>query len=304
MAIGNFNRIINLTLNKMDRVQYVGSMLQNVSFKPTIIRCPLRGRKPKIEINGSWATDVDLKAFNVTVQNLYLDILRDQYSSIEVEVGYEGNTKVIKGDIITMYQESPGPEGKTVIQCVYGQMQDWLDATISLTYEAGTPLVMVLEAIKQKVGMKIVMPGAMASTLNLKVKMQHSGTAREAINYLNQQFQDNKLAIVPIGHELRAICLAEGDTIGLPKELRYISAPPQENAGGDEGSFYTTITAPWMPDLKIGDQLVIPSRVYIRNYATVGNISKKQTIQVTGISFHFGTVGNINSMTVQGFLVR
>ena len=292
MAIkGNFNRIINLTLNK-------------ASGDPTFIKCPLKGRKPKIEINGTWTTDVDMPAFNITIQNLYLDILRDQYSSIEVECGYEGNTKTIKGDIITMYQESPGPEGRTVIQCVYGRLQQWLDATVDLHYKSGTPIGAVLEEIKDKINAERVMFGVHAAACHLKADMNLNGTARDALNYLVNQFQDEKLSIYPHGREIRAICVSKGDSIGTARILEYISAPPQENTGGDEGTYYTTINAPWMPELSIGDKLEIPSKVYIRNFATVGGASKTQNIQVTTMSFHFGTVGNVNSMTVQGFLVR
>ena len=209
MAVkGNFNRIINLTLNK--------SSYDDKGFKaltPTFIRCPVRGRKPKIEINGTWTTDVDMPAFNITIQNLYIDILKDQYSSVEVECGYEGNTKTIQGDIITMYQESPGPEGKTVIQCVYGRLQQWLDATVSLNFEAGTPIGAVLDSIKDKIKAERLMFGVKAAALSLKAPMSFTGTARGALNYLINEFQDEKLSIYPHGLEIRALCVSKGDVI-------------------------------------------------------------------------------------------
>ena len=83
-----------------------------------------------------------------------------------------------------------------------------------------------------------------------------------------------------------------------------MSAPPQENAGDSGGTYYTTVTAPWEPKLQKGDLLIIPSKVYVRNFTLVGGLSKTQKIEVTSLSFHFGTTGGTNSMTVQGFIVR
>ena len=300
----NFNRIINLKLNAKSRVQYVGSELATVNPAALEIKCPVRGRKPAIEINGTWTTDVDLPAFNITIKNLYVDLSKEQYTTVEVEVGYEGNTISIIGDIITMYQESPGPEGKTIIQCVYGRMQQWLEAAVDLKYDAGTNLDVILTAIQQAIKADTKRIGTIAQSLVLKEPLQFNGTARAAMTYLNNVFQEDKLSVYMKGTELRAICVAKGDFVEAPLVLEYMSAPPQENAGDDAGSYYTTVTAPWMPKLSIGNMLTIPSRVYVRNFATVGGTGKTQNIQVTTLSFHFGTVGGVNSMTVQGFLVR
>jgi hypothetical protein len=92
--------------------------------------------------------------------------------------------------------------------------------------------------------------------------------------------------------------LASGDFAGI-KIMEYLSAPPQPNTGGNGGVYYTTVTGPWMPDLNKFDRLIIPSRIYMKNFGLVGN-GKTQTIQVTELSFHFGTRGSVNSMTVQG----
>jgi hypothetical protein len=297
----NFNRIINLKLNPAGNSK---AAVPGEMRTPTYIKCPVHGRKPNIEINGTWTTDVDLPAFNITIKNLYQDLSKEQYTSVEVEVGYEGNTISIKGDIITMYQESPGPEGKTVIQCVYGRMQQWLDAHVNLNFPAGTQLSVVLGNILNAIKADNLLLGKRAQTLSLKEQLQFTGTARDALTRLTNIFQDDKLTLTMKGTELRAICVTKGDFVEAPLILEYMSAPPQENAGDDAGSYYTTVTAPWMPKLSIGNLLTIPSRVYIRNFATVGGSAKTQNIQVTSMSFHFGTVGGVNSMTVQGFLVR
>lgn len=295
-----FNRIIDISFSGSS-TSYVGSSLENLSYSKSII-CPRRGRKPSIEITGSFTTKNYMPTFNITIKNLYLDLMGKQYSRIKVKAGYEGQTVTLEGTILTMYQEQPGPEGKTVIQCMYGQVQQWLDATVQLQYDTGASLTDILDAIKTKLNATDKY-GDVARTLTLKEPLEYEGTARGAIDVLRKRFEEERLAIFVRSTMLCAVCLTKGDKIG-EHVLQYMSAPPQENTGDEAGTYYTTINAPWIPELCIGDQLTIPARIYIRNFGTVGGNAKTQKIQVTAINFHFGTTGSTNSMTVQGFMVR
>ena len=291
MAIGSlqhYNRIINITL-------------YDAEGKTVIIECPKRGRKPAIEMNGSFTTDSYLPAFNVTVKNLYLNMTSRLWSTIELEAGYEGCVIPIKGQILSMYQESPGPEGTTVIQCIQGEAKSWLDATIQADFPVNTNLYKILTTFKSKLGIKRLRASKVAA-FTIPIQYQHDGSARDGLKKLEKMFEDKKLCIFVRNDELCAICLGDDDCIRVHK-LEYISAPPQENTGGSDGTYYTTVTAPWDPKIQKGDKLQIPSRVYVRNYNLVGNISGTQNIQVTALSFHFSTTGKANSMTIQGFLV-
>jgi hypothetical protein len=295
-----FNRIIDVSFLGSAR-RYSGSELLLQNFQKSIV-CPRHGRKPDIEINGTFTTREYLPVFNLTIKNLYLDLQREPYARIKVRCGYAGNTIDIEGSILTMYQESPGPEGRTVIQCQQGNMKDWLESTVQLNYLPGTPIIQVLEALKSKLNASKLRTGTKASTLVLKEPFMHDGSARDAMAKLDRMFEDDKLATFMRGETLCAICLATSDRVA-EERLDYLSAPPQANAGSTAGTFYTTVTAPWMPKLQIGDILEIPSRVYIRNFGLVGT-GRTQKIQVTAISFNFGTTGGTNRMTVQGFMVR
>jgi hypothetical protein len=318
----NFNRIIRLKIYKAQKAQQkktalqlglkTGAILNQAIAQPlqaqeaaeyTFIDCPTKGRKPSIEINGTYTGSVNMKAFNITVKNLYLNIKDENYSTVEVEAGYEGNTTTFTGMIYSMYQEAPGPEGRTVIQCMMGNIEQWLDATIQITAESGTMLLSVLEQIGQKLGVYMVYPGAHVKPLKIKQRLEHDGAVRGAIEKLKKMFEAEKLDVFVRGNYLVAILLNEGQDYINSYELEYLSAPPQENVGGSDGTYYTTVTAPWIPKLRIGDRLTIPSRTYIRNLVQVGNQSGKQDIQVTALSFQFSTTGGANSMTVQGFLV-
>ncbi|MBQ1778258.1 MAG: hypothetical protein IIZ93_08910 [Acidaminococcaceae bacterium] len=311
----NYNRIIRLKIYKAQKQSKVlnaaagiaGNLAQPLAMATggeyTFIDCPTRGRKPSIEITGNFTSQSYLPAFNITIKNLYLNLKDESYSTVEVEAGYEGRTTTFTGKIYSMYQEQPGPEGKTVIQCKEGSVQPWLDATIQMTLEPGTPLVTALNQIGQKLGVYMVHAGDEAKALQIKQRFYHDGSVRSAIEKLKKLFEADKLDIFLRGNFLVAICLKDGQDFVNSYVLDFMSAPPQENTGGSDGTYYTTVTAPWMPELRIGDRLTIPSRTYIRNLVKVGSDSGLQDIQVTALSFHFGTTGAVNTMTVQGFLV-
>lgn len=305
MAVGlpNFNRIIDVSFITATESKYDsrGFSLNGVADQRSIV-CARHGRKPDIEITGTFTTTDYLPVFNIRIKNLYLELQKEQYAKIKVRCGYEGNLIPIEGTILTMYQESPGPEGRTVIQCQLGNLKDWLESTVDLNFDKGTAITDVLDAIKGKLNVKQTHYGNQARALNLKEKFMHNGSAREAMAKLAKMFEEERLAVFMRTDMLVAICLSTEDSVG-EETLQYMSAPPQPNTGDEAGTYYTTITAPWMPKLQVGDILIIPSRVYMRNYGIAGT-GKTQKIQVTNINFHFGTTGSTNSMTVQGFMVR
>lgn len=322
VTMQNFNRIIRLKIYKgqkktqqsllpaalstagiLNRITQLQPLALQPTAEYTFIDCPAKGRKPSIEITGSFTSQTYLPAFNITIKNLYLNIRDQNYSTVEVEAGYEGRTTRFTGKIYSMYQEEPGPEGKTVIQCKEGSIEPWLDATIQMTLEAGTKLTTALNQIGQKLGVYRVEAKGNVQAFTLKQRFEHDGSVRGAIEKLKNMFDEEKLDVFPRGNYLIAIMLKDGQDFVNSYVLEYMSAPPQENTGGSDGTYWTTVTAPWMPELRIGDRLTIPSRTYIRNLLQVGNESGQQDIQVRALSFHFGTTGGANSMTVQGNLV-
>lgn len=285
-----FNRIIDFVLlTDTDQVLY--------EFK-----CPRHGRKPAIEITGSYAANSTLREFNITIKNLYITLPSEQYLKIKLYVGYADNNIEIEGTVLSMYQEAPGPDGRTVIQCqAGGKFSQWLDSTGDFAYDQGTKLEEVLNALKTKLGAFDVNMAKNAKELSLPSRFDHTGTVREAIEKLNTLFEDKKLHIFLRNETLCAILYNTKSYIAQHK-LEYISAPPQPSAGGADGTYYVTVTAPWLPQLNIGDLLEVPQKTYMR-YMTTVNTSAKATqfIQVTTMSIHFGTTGGVNSMTVQGF---
>lgn len=303
-----FNRIIKLTFYRQNSL-------------PLVIPCPAKGRKPKIELNATVTAAQSIPAFNITIKNLYLDLRSDVYTKVRVEAGYEGQMAVLEGSINTIYQESPGPEGTTVIQCWEGEMKEWLDTYVNVAYDPGTYLNQILVGISKNLNVKGIRTGDKAAELNLKEPFVHNGSVRDAITKLRQLFADSNLVIFIRNDILIAICLTEGDYTSV-HTLQYMSGPPQFNNGDSEGSYNMTITAPWDPSLQPGDMLIVPSSVYQKYENIVGAKTSArqaidqrtwnqeeqkdtgtQKIQITRLSFHFGTCGGTNSMTVEGFLL-
>lgn len=302
LNLDNFNRIIDLEFSTG-----AGSHDANgheMSKMTKSIVCPRHGIKPQIEINGTYGTAKVLEAFHITIKNLYVDLRTEPYSKIKVRAGYANNWVQFEADIFNMYQESPGPEGTWVIECKTGQQTEtWLTSTVSVKYDSGTKLTTILDEINSKLNGSGVTMGETAKTLTLKTPMQYNGSARGLLSNIDDRFSDHNLRTFMRGSKLCAICLAEGDFINT-RVLEYMSAPPQQNPGDQDGNWHTMITAPWMPDLLPGDQLIVPSNVYVNSGSLVGGAKKTQKLQVNTMSFHFGTRGSVNQMTCDGFIVR
>lgn len=286
--VSNFNRIIDITI------------LDDAGKKQVEIITPRHGQKPVIEINGSYSMATSLPAFNITIKNLYLDLMHAQYSKIRVKAGYADNFAIIEGTILSLYQEGPGPDGTTVIQCKEGNLNNWLSATANVSYEPGTKLETILDQLGQKLGLGKSKLGAKAGTLSITEKFEYNGTVERIINELRQVFQEDKLVIFERDKRLCAFSEKAKDIISY-KRLDYLSAPPQSNVGDSNGAYYTTVTAPWEPSLLRGDAVTFASNQYIKYYNVVGTGSKEQTIVITSYQFQFSTVGGANNMTLQGY---
>ena len=297
----NFNRIIDLQFIQ-ENAGY--DSRGNVVNKWKSIITPRHGIKPQIEINGTLHPTRTLSAFNITIKNLYMDLRTEEYSKIRVRAGYANNWIQFEAEIFSMYQDSPGPDGTWVIQCVLGQvMETWLNTTVSVKYNNGTMLTEILNNLNKKLGGTGVTTGAKAKGLSLKAPLQFDGSVRDLLTNLEARFADRHLRTFMRGSTICAICITEGDFINT-RVLEYMSAPPQQNPGDEDGNWTTMITAPWMPDLSPGDQLSIPSNIYRYSGSLVGGANKTQLMEVTEINFHFGTRGSINQMTCRGFIVR
>lgn len=290
IKIPNYNRIINLYFLTKDGLEI------------NRVKCPARGRKPDIEITGSIMADNFLPAFTITVKNLYLNVSGDRenpYAKIKVEAGYEQNYITFTGQIVSLFQESPGPDGKTVIMCQLGLIDSWLTATVDLDEDPGASMQSIVEKISKSLGMQEAqIPPALAD-LTVQDRFTFQGKCSEAIAKLIKTFPEKKLFITEKDGALQVASKEDGTSL-VTKKINFLSSPPQQNPGEGDGAFYSTFTAPWLPNLRPGERVEFPAWQYIRYFNVVNNATNTNTILVTSIQFHFGTVGSVNQMTVQG----
>lgn len=290
--IQNFNRIINLYFLDSN-----GNVLPNKT-----ILCPLHGRKPNIEINGSFTQAAELGAFNIKVKNLYMDLTESAYAGIRVEAGYEGNLISFQGSIFNMYQESPSPEGSIIIQCQIGKIYDkWVGKSLSLHISKGQKLYDVLSNIASVLGLSVsVAPSLQTLTVNQDLYLD--GSILGAVQKLKQMFSTQDLVIKARENILHAWSLK--DAAGaVPRKIDYLSAPIQATAGGENGAYNVTLSARWEPQLEIGDLLMYPSKSYVKFGVQVNSAAEQGygRIHVYNIQFQFGTVGSANNMIVRGY---
>lgn len=282
--VPNFNRIINLHF-------------LSASDSPTIINdivCPLSGRKPNIEINGQLSTNNNLHALNIKVKNLYLENLSQQYGSIRVVAGYKNQPKIaMTGSIMSIFPETPGPEGTTVIQCVSGKFENWLDKYINLNLDAGFTLQQAILLITKSLGLDTPDIDLNIGVKTSPVSLQIQDKAAFVIPELKKLFPN--VEIVTQSNKISAWA-NNSPSSKLAQELKFLSAPPQLVAGNGNNCM-AWITAPWDPSLKPGDKIKIDQRTFsLKNALAVPKDSG--TYVINTIDFHFSTVGKINQMTI------
>lgn len=285
----NFNKIINL--------YFLSS--SGIKDERASIVCPTKGRKPYIEIVGQFAPQDITKAINIKIKNLYMDFSKNKYQRVVVEAGYLNGRKVaIEGDILYMFQSTPGPESETIIQCLGVKYEPWIKKTVNLDFSKGCTILQVLSEISKILGFKS--PTVSSSiTQAITVPFYFNGLIKDVIPEIKKTFSSiyKNLMITINDDRISAFLLGE------PKPtkthiLNYLSSPPQIVGGGDN-SVSVTVTAPWSPTIRPGDKVIVNTGFYTTTNSLL-NTQEQMTIQVNTLDFHFSTVGSINQMKIMG----
>lgn len=294
MAIENFNRIINLKFYSPSDKQ----------IPAETITCPVRGRKPYIEITGQYiASDVS-QVFNVVIRNLYLDFTEHQYTELEVEAGYEGNVVIaFRGSILYALKESPGPESKTVIQCQLCDVTALQGKIVNIEIaDDNTTLKDVLTEFCRQTGYPspAVSDAAGALTSGEGGIMLY-GRVTDVLSEIKKRYDRNGDLRVLID-SISISAYLDGEDKPIKKDiLTFLSAPPQL-VGGGENAVVATIVAPWRPDLRPGDVITFDTDYYTTVHI-LGYRQKTITMQIATIQVHFSTCKGANQMTVIGNVI-
>lgn len=303
MAIKNmlqYNRIINLYFYSTNEA--------GVKYVADKIICPTRGRKPEIEIVGTFQPSLQgggIPEFTITVTNLYLDLANKQYTQIRVEAGYESNLLAFEGSIYSIFQESPGPDGKTVISCYLGTIENWLSSRINLDLDPGARLEDIINKISKALNFTKVpeIPPELKG-LTLPARFTEEGLVSDVLNKLLKQFEEKELRLAEDDGTLYLYSVGTPPSALNQIEIKFLMTPPQKNVGNDDGSYYTVFTAPWDPRVKPGTKVIFPAWQFVKFFNLVNKEADTNAIIVQFVRIHFGTVGSINQMQVEGLGVK
>lgn len=274
----NYNRIINITFTNEE----TGDRFE--------IKCPARGRKPNITIQGTLLPCNFMSLIEIRIINLYIERGRT-FQKVEVNAGYENSVSLaFEGEITNIYDESPGPEKVTVITCTQGSLKTMTENTVSIALEKGFTLKNALTQITNA-GELTAPIFTFEDNVTSAAPFTFNGTVQEALHQLTPLFPDVMFLFTD-----KTIKAVKVQSFGneQPKIIEYLQSPPQIV------STTVVLKAPWNPVIRPGDIVSVQNVSFItRGKVATGSLMNKY--RVSSIEFRFCTVQGTNTMTIQGF---
>lgn len=260
--------------------------LELISRTKTIrIASPLWGRKPNINITGTFTSQDNITIFEVRIYNLYLDVDYSEVHSLVVTCGYAGEKQTaIVGAISAMYTDSPGPDRVTVIQCTNADVGKWLTKACDISVEKGESFKTVLETISKDIGFNPPKINKVDKTL--ESPFEHNGLVKDAVHKLRDLFPSVFIRI-----DSNFFSASEKSGSGTKYQIRYLSSAPQFSGAS------VSFTSPWIPALRPEDTVQLSTSYYVQDITSM-TLDKKSEFKVTSVSFEFSTIDGTNSMTV------
>jgi hypothetical protein len=275
------------------------------------IACPPGGRKPTIRLTGTMLSQDKILQVEVRVTNFVTDVPLSEYTHvagaplgtgghITVAAGYAGNVMTnLEGEAMNAYQETPGPDGVTVLQMLVGSFTDWTTKKLNGNWAAGTPLYIppaggVLGEVANALGLTLIYYAD--PSLVLPCNVSSNGLAKELIAKLKTIFAKkgphgdwSGLEVRPDGANL--IALNRDTGTGLVYELNYISLANHTAAGYN-------IQAPWVPAIRPQDTVKVDPSYFRQTFggSVVGGTGS--TFRVISNAFDFCTTDDTNLMSL------
>jgi len=288
-----FDKVINVSLHRYAELDSVGRAESRTNVVQ--IFTPDSGRKPTIRVSGQFVSQDLIQQVELRVTNFRTDEPLDRYFYATIEAGYAGGkSTAFRGKIVNSYQEQPGPDSVTVFQILVGDPDTWLTSTLSITWQAGVALDVVLNDIAKALDMKV--ENYATADFTLPVAISHNGLAKELLPKLRRVFaarsaDDVFTGIVIQPWNNRLVCFQADQGTTLVYELDYITHAMHNAAGFD-------IQAPWIPMLRPGDWVRIDPRFFRQDFGGA-QVAHGNLFQVYLIAFDFCTTDANNSMTLK-----
>lgn len=286
---------IGIVFNKKIDIELAGE-----GVAPISIICPDSGRKPSIEINGTYDASDVINDFTVRITNFYISGL-SSYTRIRVSAGYmNGRTLCAEGDISFSYIESPGPDRVTVLCCKIGDATAWTNRFINISFSNPVTIQELIQKISDSLGF---------GTPNIDTSLRsqtlpyffHTGRASGALHYLTELLP--KVNITTANNRISVWTPAKGDDRSAQANsrsflLQNLTTPPAITGNT------ANVVAPWTPDVRPGDYVTFPTRTYSQDYAAAqaGTVGETCTIQVQTMNFRFATTEDANEMQLEGII--
>lgn len=155
------------TLSRRESLEWSSGTAQyDISAKRTyVIDCPKDSMKPKISFSWKRVPQNFCYDVTITVSNLYLQLSSIWVDSIKIRAGYASHEAVFNCTVFNSYQNSPGPDGDTVFECIVAKAEIGSLAERAYSFEVynNDPQTQepwtirdVLLMLQQKTGMRVV----------------------------------------------------------------------------------------------------------------------------------------------------
>ena len=260
------------------------------------ITVPETGIKPAINLSATFLPSDVMSSVEVRITNYYPSVPLSTYKWMTIQAGYKhsDDSAFIEGQVMVAYQESPSPDGVTLVSLLIGHVDDLLNRNVEIFVPAST-------STNETVFNSVI--GALSATGNnwtLKssygfqpmegVSYQFKGKAIDCLNDMKTRW---KFGYTIEGLNLIVYVPDKGRTGEETIVVNYLSSPPQAAASG------ITFVAPWLPKLRCGMVVQINPIFFKQTFGAANVTYQKDGLMITQtVSLQYNTVTNQNQMTV------
>ena len=259
------------------------------------ISTPELGIKQAINLSATFLPSDVMSSVEVRITNYYPSVPLSTYKWMTVQAGYKhsDDSAFIEGQVMVAYQESPSPDGVTLVSLLIGHVEDVLNREIDIFIPetSGTNEVVFNSVV-----------GALSATGN-NWALKNSSTSQpvgasyqfhgKVIDCLNDMKNRWKFAFLIEGLNLIVYDPKTGRTGEDVIIVNYLSSPPQAAASG------ITFVAPWLPKLRPGMVVQINPVFFKQTFGAANVTYQKDGLMITQtVSLQYNTVTQQNQMTV------
>lgn len=282
-------------MNKLFDKQINIYLYDTIGGEPTdTIIIPETGIKPKIGINADFTTNQVVTKPQIRLTNFYPSKALNEYQYVKILAGYKDSTEWagFEGQIWLAYQESPSPDGVTLISFETGVMTDIFNADIDIHIEKNDTLSsvfrLIINALSDNSGVTWDLENNLADDVIIPSGLDYIGSAKDLLADLKNTYG---FSYMYEGSKLVVFKKNEGRSTIDHIPINYISSPPAQDAAG------ITFTAPWIPSLKPWMIIDIDPKYFKQSYGGT-KVTMSSTLVCATMSVQFNTVDNQNTMTV------